>query len=422
MTAVDSGAGVEGRLAALLASDPDLLADPYPLYAELRERAPVCDLGTVAVVSRHADVKQVLRDAERLSSRTFVGARTEEAVARMSDEEREAYRVVATFDAEIVAHVDGEEHARMRRIAHRAFTPRRIADMRDSIQRYTDELLDDLERAGESDLRTVAYRLPLLVIAEMLGVPATDLGLVREWSGPIGRSRGTFAPEPIREACEAIDAFRAYVGTRVDAARAAADAGRGPDLLATLVDANEAERLTTGELTATFVHLLFAGHETTTNLIAIGMLDLLQRPEQWGALCADPDGLAAGAVEELLRFVSPVQTINRVAVADVELAGTTVRAGTAVIGLLGSANRDPEAFERPDELDLRRDPGAGHLDLGFGPHFCLGAALARLETAVFLTTVATRYPGLRLAADPSALRWSGSAMLRSPHAVPVALA
>ena len=162
MTAVDSGAGVEGRLAALLASDPDLLADPYPLYAELRERAPVCDLGTVAVVSRHADVKQVLRDAERLSSRTFVGARTEEAVARMSDEEREAYRVVATFDAEIVAHVDGEEHARMRRIAHRAFTPRRIADMRDSIQRYTDELLDDLERAGESDLRTVAYRLPLL--------------------------------------------------------------------------------------------------------------------------------------------------------------------------------------------------------------------------------------------------------------------
>ncbi len=196
MTAVDSGAGVEGRLTALLTSDPDLLADPYPLYAELRERAPVCDLGTVVVVSRHADVKQVLRDAERLSSRTFVGARTDEAIARMSDEEREAYCVVARFDAEIVAHVDGEEHARMRRIAHRAFTPRRVADMRDSIQRYTDELLDDLERAGESDLRTVAYRLPLLVIAEMLGVPETDLGLVREWSGPIGRSRGTFAPEP----------------------------------------------------------------------------------------------------------------------------------------------------------------------------------------------------------------------------------
>jgi cytochrome P450 len=117
-----------------------------------------------------------------------------------------------------------------------------------------------------------------------------------------------------------------------------------------------------------------------------------------------------------------VQTINRVAVADVELVGTTVRVGTAVIGLLGSANRDPEAFERPDELDLRRDPGAGDLDLGLGSHFCLGAALARLETAVFLTTVATRYPGLRLVADPSALRWSGSAMLRSPHAVPVALA
>ena len=422
MTAVDSGPGVEERLAALLASDPALLADPYPLYAELRERAPVCELGTVAVLSRYADVKQALRDAERLSSRTFVGARTEEALARMSEAEREAYGVVAAFDAEIVAHVDGEEHARMRRIVHRAFTPRRIAEMRDSIQRTTDGLLDTLEREGSPDLMAVAYRLPLLVIAEMLGVPEEDLGLVREWSGPIGRSRGTLEPEPVREACEAIGAFRADVESRVDVARAAAAAGGQPDLVATLVDANESERLSTGELTATFVHLLFAGHETTTNLIAIGMLDLLQRPEQWRALCADPDGLAAGAVEELLRFGSPVQTINRVAVEDVEFAGTTVRAGTAVIGLLGSANRDPEAFERADELDLRRGPGVGHLDFGFGPHFCLGAALARLETAVFLTAAATRYPGLRLAADPSTLRWSGSAMLRSPHAVPVALA
>ena len=421
MTAVDSGAGLEERLAALLASDPVQLADPYPLYAELREHVPVCELGTVAVLSRHADVKRALRDAERLSSRTFVGARTEEALARMSDEERAQYGVVAAFDAEIVAHVDGEEHARMRRIAQRAFTPRRVAEMRDSIQRTTDELLDGLEREGGGDLMTVAHRLPLLVIAEMLGVPREDLGRIREWSGPIGRSRGTFAPEPIREACEAIGAFRRYVESRVEAARASAAAGQ-PDLVATLVDANASERMSTGELTATFVHLLFAGHETTTNLIGIGMLELLQRPDQWGALCADPEAVAPGAVEELLRFVSPVQTINRVAVQDVEFAGTTVRAGTAVIGLLGSANRDPEAYERADELDLRRDPGAGHLDFGFGPHFCLGAALARLETSVFLTTVAARCPGLRLAADPSTLRWSGSAMLRSPNAVPVALA
>ena len=208
MTAVDSGAGTAERLAALLAGDPAQLSDPYPLYAELREHAPLCTLGTVAVLSRHEDVKQALRDAGRLSSRTFVGSRTEEALARMSDEEREQYEVVAAFDSEIVAHVDGEEHTRMRRIVHRAFTPRRIEEMRHAIQRYTDELLDELERSGEADLMTVAYRLPLLVIAEMLGVPREDLGRIRDWSGPIGRSRGTFAPEAIREACEAIGEFR----------------------------------------------------------------------------------------------------------------------------------------------------------------------------------------------------------------------
>jgi cytochrome P450 len=420
MTAVDTGGGIAERLAALLAGDPAQLSDPYPLYAELRERASLCTLGTVAVLSRHEDVKLALRDAERLSSRTFVGSRTEQALARMSDEERERYAVVAAFDSEIVAHVDGEEHSRMRRIVHRAFTPRRISELRDAVQRYTDELLDELDRAGEADLMTVAHRLPLLVIAEMLGVPREDLGRIREWSGPIGRSRGTFAPEPLREACEAIGAFRAYVESRVAAARGSSQGDR-PDLVASLVDANETERLTTGELTATFVHLLFAGHETTTNLIAIGMLDLLQRPGQWATLCGDPEGVAPGAVEELLRFVSPVQTINRVAVEDVELADGTVHAGTAVVGLLGSANRDPRAFERPDELDLLRDDRAGHVGLGFGPHFCLGAALARLETTVFLTTVAARYPTLRLAAHPSTLHWGGSAMLRSPNAVPVSL-
>ena len=131
----------------------------------------------------------------------------------------------------------------MRRIVHRAFTPRRIEEMRHAIQHFTDELLDELERSGKADLMTVAYRLPLLVIAEMLGVPREDLGRIRDWSGPIGRSRGTFAPEAIREACEAIGEFRAYVESRVEAARSSAEAG-APDLVATLVDANEAERLT----------------------------------------------------------------------------------------------------------------------------------------------------------------------------------
>ena len=170
-----------------------------------------------------------------------------------------------------------------------------------------------------------------------------------------------FAPEPIREACEAIDAFRAYVGTRVDAARAAADAGRGLDLLATLVDANEAERLTTGELTATFVHLLFAGHETTTNLIAIGMLYSSAAPRPVERALRRPGRSRSGRGRGAPAVSSAPSRRSTASPSRTSSSPGPRAGGTEVIGLLGSANRDPEALERPDELDLRRDPGVGHL-------------------------------------------------------------
>jgi cytochrome P450 len=411
-------AELDERVGLLFASDPQTLADPYPLYRALREHSPVRSVGQIVVLARYADVKAALRDVERLSACTYLGSRAEEARARMTEEERAAFDVVAAFDASTVSHSDGEQHDRLRRIAHRAFTPRRIAETRVSVQRSMDELLDRLGGGGVSDLKDVAYQLPLIAIADMLGVPPADRDLIHGWSEAIGRSRGIVAADRFLAAKEAIDEFGHYVDAMV------VDLRRSPregSLIAALIDAEEAERLTNEELTTMFVFLLFAGHETTTNLIANGLLELLQRPDQWQALCAHPAGVAPAAVEELLRFVSPVQTINRIAVADFELGDGRIRSGQSVIGLLGSANRDPEVFELPDELDLARPPGPGHLDFGFGTHFCLGVALARLEGEIAFATLASRFPELELAADPAQLRWGGNAMLRTLDRLPVRL-
>jgi cytochrome P450 len=188
------------------------------------------------------------------------------------------------------------------------------------------------------------------------------------------------------------------------------------DLVSALVDAEQDERLGSDELAAMFVVLLFAGHETTTNLIGVGMRSLLEQPDQWRALCADPS-LAGSATEELLRYVTPVQFGNRLPLVDVEIAGHAVPAGKTVIPLHGAANRDPRVFEDPDAIDIARANAGQHVALGFGPHFCLGASLARLEGRIVFEQLATRFPGLELAAGEP--EWVGNASLRRLRELPV---
>jgi cytochrome P450 len=253
-----------------------------------------------------------------------------------------------------------------------------------------------------------------MIIADLLGVPPADREQIHRWSDTIGRNRGGTEPGPLMDAHAAMLEFHAYVEAMLVEHRGRPVGG----LVSSLVDAEQQESLTAKELAVMFQMLLFAGHETTTNLIGSGLLALLSNPCEWRALHAHPE-LVPNAVEELLRYVTPVQHSSRVALVDVEIAGTAIRAGTTVRLLTAAANRDPEVFVDPDRLDVRRENARDHLALGFGLHFCLGASLARLEGALALGRIAERFPELELATDD--LHWTGSATLRRLESLPVSL-
>jgi cytochrome P450 len=407
---------LDEELRALLASDPRAMADPYPAWNELRERGRVQVVADEVFVTRYADVRQLLLDNSERYTKSMDQSTTARAfVARSRPEVREAFREYYDFINQWMVRADGEDHARLRRIAHRAFTPQRIATLKESIQRYTDELLEPIAGEREPDIMVLAYRLPLMVVVDLLGCPPADRERIHEWSMKIGTHLNRDDEQTLLAAVGAIRAFEAYVNDVIADRRRL---GSGTDLVSALLDAESEERLTQSELAAMFVLLLFAGHETTTNLIGHGLHALLREREQWRRLCAGP-GSAAGATEELLRFVSPVQWVTRVAAQDHELLGVRVRRGQCVAAALAAANRDPRMFEAPDELDIGRQDSRHHLALGFGPRFCLGAALARLEGQIAFETLARRFPDMQLAEVEHS--YTSNAVLRRLTALPVVL-
>jgi cytochrome P450 len=296
---------------------------------------------------------------------------------------------------------DPPDHTRLRSLASRAFTPRRLEALRPRVEAVAEELLDRKERSGRADLiGDFAVWLPLIVIAELLGVPVRHRQRFKTWSDDLAQFiGGTTRPMPgvLLRAARSLFQFRAYFGREIRRRRGRpGDDAPGDDLLGALIAAEEqGDALTEEELLANCVLLLAAGHETTTNLIGNGLHALLRHPEQADLLRREP-GLIGSAVEELLRFDSPVQWTGRVAAVELEIAGRRVPAGQTVAMGIGAANRDPAQFPEPDRLDLRRAENR-HLAFGQGIHFCLGAALARLEGQVAVSAVLRRYPDLRLA-------------------------
>ena len=396
------------------------MRDPFPLWRELRENAPLYHLGPSLLVTRYDDVKAVLRDTVGFSSASGVrGSRVDAVRARLTTEQRQAFDELTEFESRFVVGLDAPAHTRARKILHRAFTPRRIAELGDATQRYVDELLGPLEAAGAGDLMPLAYRLPLMVICDLLEVPHDDREQIHEWSSTIGRNRQGADPDPrpMLAAHAAMREFRGYVEELIDNHQRAR---RRSELVEALMTATEGEHMTRDETAVTFIILLFAGHETTTNLIGNGIFELLRRPDQWALLAAEPARTPV-AVEELLRYTTPVQWINRRATEGAQIAGTPIEPEQTVLPVIAAANRDPAQFAVPEELDILRDDSRNHVALGFGAHYCLGASLARLEGTAALRTLAERHPGLELTADPDSLVWRSHAKLRSLATLPVAL-
>ncbi len=418
-TAVSSDPALIEQLGPLLASDPAALADPYPVWNRLREEAPALRLGQLVIFSRYDDAKQLfsMSDSERYGMKWKDSEMVQQLLRELPNEQAQALREVSELVALFMVNSVGEEHARRRRIAHRYFTPRRVAELRVSVQGYLDELLGEMAAGGGGDLMHVAYRLPLLVIVEMLGCPVADADRIHDWSSTIGAA---FDPrldgDTALKAGTAIMEFRAYIRELVATRRPDADSS---DLMTTLLEARDGESLTEDELIAMVLVLLFAGHETTTNLISHGLHTLLEHPDQWRAICADPS-LVPGAIEELLRYVAPVQSATRFVGEDHEFAGVEVHRGDTVAMSVAAANRDPSVFGDPDRLDILRSDAARHLAFGFGPKFCLGASLTRLEATVVFETLAQRYPDIMIAGDAD-LRYTGSWVLRSLVSLPVTL-
>jgi cytochrome P450 PksS len=395
-------------------ASPEHKADPYPFYARLREEEPVYRVSlrggqSAWLVTRYDDVAAVLKDDER-----FV---KDKRNALTPEQEAKEPWMPAAFRPLMrnMLDLDPPDHPRLRALVHRAFTPRLVEQLRDRVQRLTDGLLDAVQSRGRMDLiRDYAQPVPTTVIAEMLGVPVADRHRFQRWSAV------SVAITPslwgVLRAVPSVLAFMRYIRRLVRERRARPK----DDLVSALVQAEEAgDRMTEDELLAMVFLLLIAGHETTVNLIGSGTLALLEHPDQLERLRDDP-ALVRPAVEELLRYTSPVETASeRYAREDVAVAGVTIPRGSMVFAAIASANRDARQFPDPDRLDLTREPNR-HLAFGLGPHFCLGASLARLEGQIAINTLLRRLPGLRLAVPPRALRWRRGLVLRGLKGLPVA--
>jgi cytochrome P450 len=400
---------------------PELVGDPYGGYGRLREQAPVLrgrylDGSATWFVTRQADVRTVLADPRFANDVSAVPGAVDSRANVMA-----ALGVPPEYTRYLVGTIidtDPPDHTRLRRLVSRAFTVRRITALRPRVEAITAALLDDLARGGDpADLvETYAYPLPITVICELVGIAEDDRPAWRRWGREmVSMDRARFGPA----VTEMVDHIHDLVTRR-----------RGEpadDLLTGLIRAHDddGDHFSDAEMVAMVLALVFAGHETTAHLIANATAALLTHPDQLAVLRADP-GLWPGAVNELMRWCGPALLSRmRYAAVDLELGGTTVRQGDAVEAVLVSANFDPRVYDDPDRLDVTRlvdAHGDGHVGFGHGPHYCLGAALARQEGEVALHALFDRFPGLALAVDPAALPWVPMPGARRLASLPVHVA
>lgn len=420
----------------------DNRVNPYPFYEHLRTKDPVHwdeELGFWAL-TRFADIEALYLD-ERFSRaqgllRSF---------DRLAIEHQKTAAPVYHSFSKTVFYADPPYHTHLRGLMNNAFTPRRVEQLRPVIQRLVDELLDAARAQGGMDfIRDFAYPLPVMVIAELLGLPAGDRGKFKAWSDDLFAILGTMKKPPhlLERAAQSLEEMTEYVTAL---SRERREAPRD-DLLSALLavvdddepspaphplpssasghpavnlirDRSAVSALTQEELVANVNILLSTGHETTTHLLGNGLLALLQHPDQLQTLKSEPS-LQDAAIEEILRYDNPVQITYRSAVADAEIGGKLIHKGDLVNTIIGAANRDPERFTHPDVFDIGRNEGR-HLSFGLGIHYCIGAPLVKLEAEIAFATILRRFPDLALGTEK--LEWQEHPIFRGLKALPVAL-
>ena len=391
--------------------DPANKADPYPFYKALLEKGPLLPLPFGAfALTRHADCFTVLRDARFSSNDQHKDGHENigELIKQLG------YEDLLGLMSRIMLFADPPDHTRLRRLVSKAFTPKAIEAMRPRIAAIVDDILDDVDVRGEIEVvDDLAFKLPVTVISEMLGVPFEDHEQLRSWTSvAVAALDPSDNIEQLFPAADALRAMRGYFDELTERRRG----DLGDDLLSAMIAAeDEGDRLSHDELIDTTLLLFAAGHETTVNLISGGMLNLLTHPAELERLVADPS-LITSTVEELLRFGPPVQFSARTTTTEVELCGRTMPRGTELIVLLAAANRDPAVFDDPDDLDIGRQDNR-HLSFGGGIHLCLGAPLARVEGQEAIGRLVRRFPGLRLV--DSQVEWKPTTTIRGPARLPL---
>jgi cytochrome P450 len=388
--------------------DPEVLANPYPLYKRLRDEDPVhWDPFLHAwVVTRYDDVVRVLRD--------FSADRTP-TPQQLASIGLSQLGPIAKVMVKQMLFMDAPAHTRLRGLCSQAFTPRKVEKLREHIQDIADRLLDAVQPNGHMDLlREFAAPLPAIVTAELLGVPTSDHMQLKSWSADFAEMLGNFQHNPDRahRVLRTLTEMTAYFRDAIAAQQARPGEGLVHDLLAAEVDG---DRLSVEEVVANLIVTMVGGQETTTNLIGNGTLTLLRNPEVLERLRTDLS-LIPSAVEELLRYESPSQHTARICPEDLEMGGRRIRKRDAVIAVMGAANRDPEHFPDPDRLDIQRKDNR-HVAFGFAAHFCFGAPLARIEAQIAFSTMLRRLPHLKL--DPAPIVWRENLGLRGLIALPI---
>ena len=382
---------------------PGYVEDPYPHLAELRTGDPVhLSLTNQWILFRYDDVFRILRDPGMSVMAAKATQRNDERIAMFEDAGAEFTPSTS------ILNIDPPDHTRLRRLVSKAFTPSAIQALRPRIQELVDEALDRIEQRGSGDVvAELAFPLPFDVISEMLGMPESDKDQIAEWSGMLVKTLDPIiTEEEVRQAVEASVLMDAHIDQVIAWKRA----NPANDLLTALIEAeDDGDRMSSAELRDQVSLLFIAGHETTVNLIGTGIHELLGHPDQAQLLRDDPT-IEANAIDELLRYVSPVQFSRRITLAPTEFGGRTIGAGWFVLAGLASANHDPDKWgPTADELDLTRAGAGQHVAFGSGAHYCLGASLAKLEAQVAIPTFLRRFPDARITGDPV---WNGRINLR----------